>query len=67
MKRQMKECKFCGEDITKAIKANGEKDGFYVFRVTCTSCGAEGPISMEKSEAIRRWNMAHIKGFIPNK
>lgn len=60
----LKGCKFCSLDTTEIIKANSDKADFDVFEVTCTSCGAEGPPSMEVSEAVRRWNMAHIDGFI---
>jgi len=46
-------CPFCNENHSAEVGDNAEEGRSYVY---CKACGAQGPVCLDKMEAIQRWN-----------
>lgn len=56
-------CPFCGGSWLEPKKnEDGISEGIVYTRITCASCGAEGPDGMGLPAAIEAWNRRGIDG-----
>lgn len=55
MKEELRNCPFCGSDAPHLI------EGSSMSWVVCTECGADGPMAITTTGAIRKWNGQNIK------
>jgi Lar family restriction alleviation protein len=50
---QFSNCPFCGCPILADRIVKGPGD---LYDVTCGHCGASGPLSLSKKQAVKNWN-----------
>ncbi len=54
-KKDYKPCRFCGKSEQVFQERN------HLFKVVCFMCGANGPVSSTREEAIKAWNSKYPK------
>ena len=56
---KIKECLMCGAKI-KSVTERSEGEEHVFYSVVCFKCGFEGPMYLDRDQAINGWNYAHV-------